>query len=294
LVDFKSLETFLWVTKLGSFNGAASKLHTTQPAISQRISQLERELGSKLLSRESHPIMPTPSGRQLLVYAERLLGLRAEMIATLCDRSTIRGVVRIGVSETIVHTWLPLFIKTVKQAYPGLLLEIEVDISPSLRARLMTQEIDLAFLLGPLTESEISNRMLCTYPVVFVASPTLGICNPARIADLAGISIITFPKKTQPYEMVKSLFRGAELGDSNLNTSSSLATVRHLALEGMGVAVVPREIVTQDIASGKLELIETDVVVPPLSFVAAWLSSPDTSAVERVVDIAVSVAEADA
>ena len=45
MLDFKSLETFLWVVTLGSFRGAAQRLNTTQPAISQRIAQLEREMG---------------------------------------------------------------------------------------------------------------------------------------------------------------------------------------------------------------------------------------------------------
>ena len=75
MADFKSLETFLWVVTLGSFRGAAQRLNTTQPAISQRIAQLERELGVKLLNRDHRVASPTTSGRQLMVYAEKLIGL---------------------------------------------------------------------------------------------------------------------------------------------------------------------------------------------------------------------------
>ena len=63
MVDFKSIETFLWVVNLGSFRGAGQRLNTTQPAISQRIAQLERELGVKLLNRDHRVATPTPSGR---------------------------------------------------------------------------------------------------------------------------------------------------------------------------------------------------------------------------------------
>ncbi len=45
MVDFKAIETFMWVVTLGSFRGAAQKLNTTQPAISQRIAQLETRGG---------------------------------------------------------------------------------------------------------------------------------------------------------------------------------------------------------------------------------------------------------
>src|ERR1700732_3078072 len=96
MVDFKSIETFLWVVTLGSFRGAAQRLNTTQPAISQRIAQLEREMGVKLLSREHRMASPTPSGRQLMVYAEKLIGLRSEMIAAGGGRSGRGGGLALG------------------------------------------------------------------------------------------------------------------------------------------------------------------------------------------------------
>ena len=129
MTDFKAIETFMWVVTLGSFRGAAQKLNTTQPAISQRIAQLEREVGVKLLQRDRRMVLPTPSGRQLMVYAEKLIGLRSEMLAVVGDRSAMRGVLRLGVAETIVHTWLTQLIKSVNHAYPNLSLEIEVDIT---------------------------------------------------------------------------------------------------------------------------------------------------------------------
>ena len=175
MADFKAIETFMWVVNLGSFRGAAHKLNTTQPAISQRIAQLEREVGVRLLQRDRRMVLPTPSGRQMMVYAEKLIGLRSEMLAVVGDRSAMRGVLRLGVAETIVHTWLSQLIKSVNHAYPNLTLEIEVDITSNLRSRLLAQEIELAFLLGPLTAPTVSNRALCDYPVGFLASPSLGL-----------------------------------------------------------------------------------------------------------------------
>lgn len=291
MVDFKALETFVWVTALGSFNGAARKLNTTQPAISQRIAQLEEEFGVRLLSRENRTVTPTPPGRELLAYAEKLIALRTAMLASVRNRAAIRGIVRVGVAETIVHTWLPRFITEVKQTYPGLSLEIEVDISPSLRARLLAQEIDLAFLLGPISAAGVRNLPLSEYAVAFVASPTLGVPNPATLHDLAAFPVITFPRKTQPYELIRSLFNRPDLPPVNLNTSASLATVVRLALEGIGLAVMPLDIVRQELADGRLELIKTDVSVPDLSFSASWLASPDPLAVELVAEIAVRIAQ---
>jgi DNA-binding transcriptional LysR family regulator len=292
MVDFKSIETFLWVVTLGSFRAAAQRLNTTQPAISQRIAQLERELGVKLLNRDHRVASPTPSGRQMMVYAEKLIGLRAEMIAAVGDRSATRGVLRLGVAETIVHTWLSRLIKSVNTAYPNLSLEIEVDITPNLSARLLAQEIELAFLLGPLSASGVRSRVLCEYPVGFLASPSLGLGNgPLTVHDMAKFPIITFPRKTQPYEIVRSLFNRPDLPSIRLHASASLATVIHMAIEGLGIAVIPTAIVENELAGGQLQLLETDLKISPLTFSASWLASPDTVAVELVADLAGKIAQ---
>ncbi|HEY8333475.1 MAG TPA: LysR family transcriptional regulator [Tardiphaga sp.] len=291
MADFKALETFLWVVNLGSFRGAAQKLNTTQPAISQRIAQLERELGVRLLQRDRKLASPTPAGRQMLVYAEKLIGLRSEMMAAVGDRSAMRGVLRLGVAETIVHTWLSKLVKSVNEAYPNLSLEIEVDITPNLRARLMAQEIELAFLIDAPAAATVRSRELCDYPVGFLASPALGLGNgQLTVQDLAKFPIITFPRKTQPYEIVRSLFNLPELPPIRLHASASLATVIHMAIEGLGIAVIPTAIVQNELADGRLQLLSTDLQVSPLTFCASWLASPDTVAVELVAHLAGQIA----
>ena len=295
MVDFKSIETFLWVVTLGSFRGAAQRLNTTQPAISQRIAQLEREMGVKLLNRDHRVASPTTSGRQLMVYAEKLIGLRSEMMAEVGDRSAMRGVMRLGVAETIVHTWLSRLIKSVNTAYPNLSLEIEVDITPNLSARLLAQEIELAFVLGPLSVSSVRNRPLCDYPIGFLASPSLGLGNgPLTVHDLAKFPIITFPRKTQPNEIVRSLFNRPDLPPIRLHASASLATVIHMAIEGLGIAVIPTAIVENELADGRLQLLATDLKISPLTFSASWLASPDTVAVELVAALAGKIAQSSA
>ncbi|WFU31362.1 LysR family transcriptional regulator [Bradyrhizobium brasilense] len=287
MLDFKLLETFMWVVKLGSFRGAAQRLNTTQPAISQRIAQLEREMGMKLLRRDHRVASPTQSGRQMMVYAEKLIGLRAAMMAEVTDASAMRGVMRLGVAETIVHTWLPRFVKYVNQVYPNLSLEIETDITPSLCARLLAQEIELALVVGPLLDSGIHNRMLGRYPIGFLASPSLGLGNGLVTRhDLARFPIITFPRNTRPYEVVRELFDQYEPPPLRLHTSASLATVTHMAVAGLGIAVIPAAIVENELADGRLQLLDTDLKLAPLTFTASWLASPDVVAVERVAELA--------
>jgi DNA-binding transcriptional LysR family regulator len=277
---------------LGSFRGAALKLNTTQPAISQRIAHLEKELGTRLLQRDRHATFPTPMGRQLMSYAEKMIEMRSAMLAAVRDRSAIRGVLRLGVAETIVHTWLTQLVSSVNREYPNLSLEIEVDITSNLRARVLAQEIDLGFVVGPLTAPAIRNRVLCDYPIAFLASPSLGLGDgPLSVHDLAQFPIITFPRRTQPYEMVRSLFNKPDVPAIRLHASASLATVIHMATQGLGIAVIPTVIVERELQDGRLKLLSTDAQVPNLVFSASWLSSPDTLAVELVAELAVKLAQ---
>ena len=294
MIQFREIETFYWVLAIGSFSAAARKLNTTQPAVSQRIAALEATLGTRLLTRKSRQVVATPAGRELLVYAEKLLSIRSEMMARFADRSTVRGVLRLGVAETIVHTWLPEFIKAVSARYPRLSIEIEVDISPSLRQRLLAQEIDLAFLIGPLTVSTVRNLPLATYRLAFLASPTLELGRNVGLADLARHPLLTFSRRTQPYEVLRSLFQGADLPPLNFNASASLSTIVHLAVEGLGIAVIPPAIVARELAAGELVEIGTKVTLPDLGFTASWLASPDANALETVAGLAGAIARGQA
>ena len=201
MADFKALETFLWVVTLGSFRGAAQKLNTTQPAISQRIAQLEREMGVKLLQRDRRAALPTPSGRQMMVYAEKLIGLRSEMLASIGDRSAMRGVLRLGVAETIVHTWLP---QLIKQRQPGLSEPVagNRDRHHAEPARPPAGAGDRAGvpdrpphrLRGAQPHAVRLSDRLPRQPVAGARQAALSV------QDLAKFPIITFPRKTQPYE----------------------------------------------------------------------------------------------
>ncbi len=292
MAEFKNLETFVWVVKLGSFHGAAAKLSATQPAVSQRIAQLETEFGVRLLKRESRPVVATKEGRDLFIHAERLLRMRGEMERVLADRSAVRGVLRLGVSETIVHTWLSRFIDLVDEMYPSLSLEIEVDISANLRERLVAQDIDLAFLLGPVSAASIRNRDLCRFPLAFIASPTRALpAGPVPLAELARHPMITFSRLTRPYMEISELFAQPGFAPIRLHATASLAPAVRMALDGRAIAIIPPAIVEKEIAERKLRVIASETALPDLSFTASWPNNPGDPIAEIVADIAIKCAK---
>lgn len=285
------LETIVWLTRLGSFRAVAEHLSTTQAAISQRVASLERELGAKLFERNTRGLKLTPKGAMLLPYAERIVDLSAEMRIRVADPGAYLGTLRMGAVETLVNVWLHIMLEQVHETYPGITVELTVDTSVVLFEDVTKGRLDLAMLLEPGDEPGIVKRKICSYPLVWVASPSLGLVGKTLTIDaLAKLPIITFPRRSVPYNMIKELFRGRDLPPVRLNASASLTTTIKLAVNAMGVSLLPRIAIEAELKEGLLHLFETDFSPPDLQYVSIYPATPLNPLAEIVSDMARSVA----
>ena len=89
-MDSRHLETLLWVVRLGGIGAAAQHLNLTQPAVTRRIQELERELGAKVLQRQGRNVALTPLGQSCLERAERILS-EVSMMKARCRGGCRRG-----------------------------------------------------------------------------------------------------------------------------------------------------------------------------------------------------------
>lgn len=158
MFDFKELEAFVWIVRLGSFRMAASHLNLTQPSISDRISRLEERIGHTLLERHRRPVRPTRKGQEFFAYSEQLLSVRQQALIAMQSPNLYRGKLRLGIVESLAQTWLTAFIRTCKERYPELVIEVELDVTPRVHERLLSHDIDLAFLVGPIDEAMTSAK----------------------------------------------------------------------------------------------------------------------------------------
>lgn len=288
MIDLRALETFLWVAKLGGFGLAARRLHTTQPGISQRIAGLERELGTRLFERVPGHVALTRKGRELLPYAERMLRLRAELLGASGSAEAFRGNVRLGVSETIVHTRLIALVERIRASYPSITLDIEVDTSQNLRAGLLEGSLDMVFLLGPVAEPDVRNVDFVRYPMAWVASPRLRLPRgPVELRELARWPIITYLKSTQPSQAVRDLLQRARVPEFKIYGNASLSTIVRLCAEGLGVSVIPPAVIGRELKSKELGLIDVKGgKIPDLHYTISYLASGDTRLLDAVAALA--------
>jgi DNA-binding transcriptional LysR family regulator len=287
MIDLKALETFVRVAHHKNFRMAAERLNATQPAISARIAGLEADLGVTLFTRTTRSVVLTDAGQVLLDYGERFLALREEMLGAVVARSRRVRRLRLGVAETIVHTWLQSFLKMATDRYPRIDFEIEVDISSQLRARLIARELDIAFLVGPVGAPELATMDLCSFQVAYLASPAIKLPkHEIDLVELAKFPLITFARNTAPYAQLEARLAAASVRHARIHASASVATIARMATAGLGIALLPPATVLAEIAHGELLMVKTTDRPEPLDFVAAWASEADRLLLGELVSIA--------
>ena len=288
MLDLKGLDTFVWLARLRSFRTTAAHLNTTQPAVSARIAQLEQSLGATLFHRTSRHVSLTPRGLELLGHAERMLAEREEILRNFADHQTVRGIIRLGVSETIVHVWLSAFVAELHRRYPRVTLDIEVDTSSQLRDRLVAAELDVAFLLGPVDEPRICNRALCSYPLAWVCSSAIELsdASPIPLAELTRWPIITYARRTQPYIAIEQMLLRHDIRDARIFANSSLATILRLVRDGIGIGYVPPMFLATELTSGTMQLVRVAQPLASLDYTVSWVRYPEGRIADAVAQLA--------
>ena len=276
VIDFRNLETFVWVARLNKFHLAAEKLNTTQPAVSARIALLEQDLGARLFDRRPRRAELTAAGLQLLGYAERMLALRSEIMQAFGGSASFTGVLRLGVPETIVHTWLSMLIERLALDYPGVTLDIEIDSTPNLQRALLADKLDIAFLYQPGFDQDIKSEPLCAYTLGWFASADFPLPqSQIDIAELAAWPIVTFRRGSPAYAAVHQLLESHGLTHSRIFGSSAIAAIVRMALDRIGVCVLPEAVVQKELRDKSLRRLEIDSVLPTLDFFACYRQKSD-------------------
>jgi DNA-binding transcriptional LysR family regulator len=289
-VNLKNLEAFYWVVILNSFNKAAQKLQTTQPAISQKITAIEHDLGFKVLDRNFRHVKPTSKGLILFKYAEKFMRLETDLVTELIDNHHLAGTIRLGVSETIVYTWLTKYMEKVQEEFPYVSIEIVVSLTPELQQGVQSGHLDMAFSLGSTLMFECVEQPLCSFDLCFLAAPTLpGIIGQMSLKDLMSYTVLTYPRATYPYIELKSQFKEKNVDEPLSITSYSLEILLRLAEQGLGIAIVPKLTATQEILEGRLEVLNTPVQLQPLNFIAIYTQGDNAALKEKLTELAISI-----
>ncbi|MCE8507580.1 LysR family transcriptional regulator [Ruegeria pomeroyi] len=287
-INIEQLRTFLAVVRLGGVRRAASGLNLTQPAVTARIKNLEDSLACELFERRSGGMRLTKRGELLLAHAEKFEHLTELVERDVVDPQGIDGRLRLGVSETIAQCWLPELISRLHGLYPRLDIEFNVDISLNLRAGLLNREIDLAILLGPVSEYFVNNIELPGFDLAWYAAANTA---PGLTEDkYLSRPVLTYARNTRPYRELKEMLFERVGPDVSMFPSSSLSACFRLVEADLGVAVLPRALGQEFVDTGRIREFDPGWVPSPLRFTASYLGEPRSHLIETAAKLALEVA----
>lgn len=267
---------------------ASVGLNLTQPAVTARIKNLEESLSCELFDRSSGGMRLTKRGEMLLSYAKQFEQLSTLVEKDVIDPEGIEGHLRMGVSETIAQCWLPELVSRLHGLYPKLDIEFNVDISRDLRAGLLNREIDLAILLGPISDFSVENIELPGFELAWYAAINAAV----DADDQAYLSrpVMTFARNTRPHRELKEMLFERAGPAVSLFPSSSLSACFRLVEADLGVAVLPRALGQDYVAAGRIREFDPGWVPSPLRFSVSYLGEPKSPMLETAAKTALEVA----
>ncbi|KEC73458.1 HTH-type transcriptional regulator DgdR [Rhizobium leguminosarum bv. phaseoli CCGM1] len=145
LLDNDVLRTFVAIAETGNFSTAAEAVFRTPSAVSMQIKKLEEQLGATLFLRDARSVTLTRHGEMLLSYARNILALSNEAVSRFI-MPELTGVVRLGAPEDIGERLLPRILKSFAESYPGIMVDVTIDMSVGLKKRMEEQRLDLALI----------------------------------------------------------------------------------------------------------------------------------------------------
>ena len=284
-MNLRFVEAFYWAVTLKSVTRASEKLFITQSALSSRIAALETELGTLLLDRRDKQFRLTTAGARFHRHAERLLNLQREIKAEFGGGSERPMQLRIGVIESVLHSWLIEWVQALRKAHPALELALTVEATPVLLDQMKRGTADLILAALPADGDSVQTRALAPMPLVFVGQQARHGRKRFTLPQLTSQDeLLTFQRGSQPHVALLDLCRKQGVESPRVHTISSISAMVQLVEQGFGVATLPQAAVVR--LAGQLPLctVRCDAALTPLPIHLSWRDDPAASVAGQVVE----------
>jgi DNA-binding transcriptional LysR family regulator len=238
--DLNSLLIFAHVVESNSFSRAAQRLRVPISTVSRRVSELEKQLGVRLIERSTRRLRLTHVGSEVFEQAQRSSEINTAVINIASNHlTTVSGTLRVSVPPTIFDSVLGPVICRFQELYPDARVQVLVT---GRSGNQLDEGIDLAFREGPLEDSSLIVRHLLRYRHQLVATPSYleGREIPRKPKDLLRHRLVAFafatPENTWGFSRANATESIAFQPHLSINEYSELA---HVLLSGAGIGELP-------------------------------------------------------
>jgi DNA-binding transcriptional LysR family regulator len=253
------LALFHAVAKAGSISRGAVAIRVSQPAVSKQIGELENALGVRLLDRLPRGCELTEAGRILADYAHRWCSLEQDAKRAIEEyRGLKRGRLTVGASLTIGGYLLPGALAEFHRRYPDIELKIEIANTESIRRSLLDGVFELGLTEGPIESGELDSAVFFQDELVVIAPVGHALLKKKTAATVREICREPFLLREEgsgTRAVVEQALRRKGLTVKPLMSLASPEAIKNAVAAGLGIAVVSRLIIEQELRAGSLGVI---------------------------------------
>nr|WP_175800548.1 LysR family transcriptional regulator [Burkholderia anthina] len=255
-LNHDDIQAFLLAVERQSISESARRLGLSKSVVSKRVSDLERTLGAQLLTRSTRSVTPTESG--LTFYRAASDSLRqlidaAEAVAA--QSQGLCGELRITAPVSLTRLWLGAAIAQFAAAHPQLCVTLETD---DRIVNIGAERFDVAIRSARLPGSMLVARRIAACERVVVCSPDYLAAHgePRSIDQLLGHKCLNYsnatPSTTWSFVTSDGLDKPRSISPASTFLSNNGETLRDAAIQGIGIAMLPRYIADADLRDGRL------------------------------------------
>ena len=279
-MDLKQLNTFLTISKLQSFTKAADALNYAQSSVTTQIKLLEEELGVKLFERMGKNISLTHDGKKLIPYAQKMLKLSVDIKNNISEEDYPKGVLTIGVAESLCVIRLPEIIKAYRKLYPEVEIALKFGSCADFRRYMNDNLIDVAFSLGAKIDGgEFVSEIEREETMLLLAYPGHPLLEKEKVLpeDLKGESLILTEVGCSYRASFERILKDAGICPRITIESGSVHAIKQFTMSGMGISLLAKVAVEEELANGKLLALnwlgaDFEIVSQVLYHKSKWLS----------------------
>ncbi|MBY6005552.1 LysR family transcriptional regulator [Salipiger bermudensis] len=289
-MNLKQLEAFYWLSQFGNHRQTAEYLGLTQPAVSARITSLEKDLGKTLIDREANGFALTDQGLEVAEFAVQFLNLREAMLGRLQDRH--KQGVSIGLVGMAALTWGPLLRDRVAEEAPELMFDIYVGSDLQLRRLVEAGTLDAAFTATG--DRARGADFAVRYEVGWVAHAGVikGCEQPMSPDALRALPLVHYPKTSPLFNPVADYVDNMAERSAARHYGNSLSTICEMVRLGYGASALPLAALEREIASGKVVEIAATEGLAPLHVSCTHANRARRKQVGEVLELAREAARA--
>jgi LysR family nitrogen assimilation transcriptional regulator len=255
-MDLRQLRYFVKVVECANMTRASEMLHVAQPAVSQQIRNLENEMGMLLLDRSSQGVTATAAGMTLHRHALQLLR-EADRTRELLrqDAETPHGKVSVGLPSSTSRVLAMPLARTVRERYPGIVLELMEMPSADLPGAIASGRIDVAIVSDAIEMRGIRTEYLLSEALHLIAWPEFDLpSEPISVIQLAEMPLVLPSAPNTIRTRVESTLRENGLACQVLFEASSTALLLAAVVAKLGVTILPSPAAHVELDRKKLKL----------------------------------------